>query len=324
MFICSVEYSIYALRALLNALSPVIGAEKDKFEGKAIPRDWAKDIPDEQIEAWSEKGKELRDEVERIVQDTCANEYARLLRKRLGLRKHSQDQNQLFQPLLDIMETHHLDFHITLRNLVDFDPKWDVMASEPDQPIQAFISRLLKATPTSERLSREEAESQWRKWLNVYAERINGELSEGLWGESEKAFVVRKEEMRLANPRFVLRQWLLEEVIKKVERDSTSGKRVLAKVMHVSENSLIFGAGIYQNFRWLAIRLSRGVQKAAKSWRKSSVKRRKRRGGIAELGRRKCWDSSAAVRVRERLLIVQVYVYFICFKSLFFFFINGE
>ena len=43
----------------------------------------------------------------------------------------------------------------------------------------------------------------------------------------------REKEMKGVNPRFVLRQWLLEEVIKKVEMDSDSGKRVLAKVMHV-------------------------------------------------------------------------------------------
>ncbi|EKM78698.1 hypothetical protein AGABI1DRAFT_59713, partial [Agaricus bisporus var. burnettii JB137-S8] len=227
---------VYALRALLNALAPVIGAEKDKFEGKAVPQGWAKDATDEQIEAWSEKGKELRGEVERIVQETCANEYVQLLRKRLGLWKSDQDQNQIFQPLLDIMETHHLDFHITFRNLIDFDAKWDVMASEPDAPIQLFTTRLLKATPASETLNREEAESQWQNWLKVYAGRINSEVSEGLWGEPEKANAVRKEEMRLANPRFILRQWLLEEVIQKVERDSTSGKRVLAKVMQMASN----------------------------------------------------------------------------------------
>ena len=38
---------------------------------------------------------------------------------------------------------------------------------------------------------------------------------------------------KAANPRFILRQWLLEEVIKKTEKDSLSGRRVLAKVLHV-------------------------------------------------------------------------------------------
>lgn len=219
----------------MNALAPVIGAEKETFKNQAVPKDWAKEATAEQVKAWSETGKELRSEVERVVQQTCADEYGRLLRKRLGFRKHDpQDQSQFFQPLLDIMETHHLDFHITFRNLIEFDLEWDVTTSEPDMPIQSFIAHLLEATPDPGSLNRGEAVSQWRNWLKVYAERLNSEVSEGLWGEPEKAKAERREEMRLANPRFVLRQWVLEEVIQKVERDSTSGKRVLAKVMHVS------------------------------------------------------------------------------------------
>ncbi|KAI6018084.1 hypothetical protein BKA83DRAFT_4318207 [Pisolithus microcarpus] len=37
-----------------------------------------------------------------------------------------------------------------------------------------------------------------------------------------------------SNPRFVLRQWLLEEVIKKVEDDPATGKHVLGKVMQMA------------------------------------------------------------------------------------------
>ena len=36
-----------------------------------------------------------------------------------------------------------------------------------------------------------------------------------------------------ANPRFVLRQWLLEEIIKRVQDDTATGKRALAKVHEV-------------------------------------------------------------------------------------------
>ena len=46
-------------------------------------------------------------------------------------------------------------------------------------------------------------------------------------------------EMRAANPRFVLKQWVLEEVIRKVESDPGTGKRVLAKVLQVSSIQLI-------------------------------------------------------------------------------------
>ncbi len=112
-----------------------------------------------------------------------------------------------------------------------FDSTWDAAAaSEPDSQFQKFIARLLTATPDTSPVKMEEATAQWEEWLKAYAERINSEIAQGEWvGEDE-----RKEAMRLANPRFVLRQWLLEEIIKKVERDSTSGRRVLAKVMQVS------------------------------------------------------------------------------------------
>ncbi|KAF5359797.1 hypothetical protein D9756_003348 [Leucocoprinus leucothites] len=224
---------VYALRALLNALAPVIGAEQMSFNGQAVSKDWTKDVTSDQIEAWSEKGKELRTEVERVVQQTCSTEYGRLFRNRLGLRKQDpKDQSQLFQPLLDVMESQKLDFHITFRNLLDFDPAWDEKGTE----IDAYIAKILTATPDASTLKTEEASGQWKDWLKVYTERVRAEFSEGLWGDAEKAKEERRECMRLANPRFVLRQWVLEEVIQRAERDSTSGKRVLAKVMHMACN----------------------------------------------------------------------------------------
>jgi len=197
-----------------------------------VTKDWTKDVTSEQIEAWTEKGKELRLEVERIFQQTYSTEYHRLLRNRLGFRNTGlEDQSQFFQPLLGMLDSQKLDFHITFRNLLDFDPAWDMKGAE----IDVYVARLLTATPDANTVRRDEAIRQWKDWLRKYAERINTEILEGLWGDTEKAKEERKESMRLVNPRFVLRQWLLEEVIRRVERDSTSGKRVLAKVLHVCD-----------------------------------------------------------------------------------------
>lgn len=197
-----------------------------------MTKDWTKDVTSEQIEAWTEKGKELRLEVERIFQQTYSTEYLRLLRNRLGFRNTGlEDQNQFFQPLLDMLDSQKLDFHITFRNLLDFDPAWDTKGAE----IDVYVARLLTAAPDANTVRRDEAIQQWKDWLRKYAERINAEILEGVWGDTEKAKEERKECMRLVNPRFVLRQWLLEEVIRRVERDSTSGKRVLAKVLQVCD-----------------------------------------------------------------------------------------
>ena len=76
------------------------------------------------------------------------------------------------------------------------------------------------------------ATSEWLGWLERYAARIEDERAE--WTRFADMDGARATEMRGANPWSVLRQWVLEDLIKQVERDSDSGKRVLAKVMHVS------------------------------------------------------------------------------------------
>lgn len=70
---------IFALRALLDALAPLIGAEAEA-KGKVITEGWAKDASEQKIKAWTDKGKELGDEVVRVIQETMSVEYGRLMR----------------------------------------------------------------------------------------------------------------------------------------------------------------------------------------------------------------------------------------------------
>lgn len=72
--------SIYALRALVDALAPLLGAEVEAGN-KAVSEQWAKDASQERIKAWTEKGKEINDEVTRVMQETTSFEYGRLMRK---------------------------------------------------------------------------------------------------------------------------------------------------------------------------------------------------------------------------------------------------
>lgn len=96
--------------------------------------------------------------------------------------------------------------------------------------LEAFIKRLLSVTPEPEQVDHATATAAWMTWLDKYSQRIESEKSE--WPEDFDR--EREIAAKAANPRFVLRQWILEEVIAKVERDHGSGKRLLAKVMHVS------------------------------------------------------------------------------------------
>ncbi|EAU85523.1 hypothetical protein CC1G_06424 [Coprinopsis cinerea okayama7 len=238
---------IYALRALLKALAPLIGAEIET--GKAVSAGWAEDASPEKIKEWTAKGLEIKDEMERIIQQTCSTEYGDLLRKRLGLhRPDPTDESKIFRPLLDIMEGYGLDFHSTFRILSSFKASTLINAKNKGTPnahslapeVEAFINRLLTVTPEPEKLNVNAAKQQWIEWLETYSQRIkdeHGDWKASGWQEDlEGTEIQRQQEMRGVNPRFVLRQWVLEEVIKRVERDVDSGKRVLAKVLHMACN----------------------------------------------------------------------------------------
>lgn len=166
------------------------------------------------------------------------------LTQRLGLRREDPtDESKLFNPLLGLMESSQLDFHSTFRTLSTFKPS--LLSQEDTSPnltsseetpvsitLHRFITNILSATPEPQRIDGA-ATGEWRSWLEHYATRIKNEEAEWTTASSD-IDSEREQEMKSVNPRFVLRQWVLEEVIGKVERDPDSGKRVLAKVMHVS------------------------------------------------------------------------------------------
>lgn len=73
----------------------------------------------------------------------------------------------------------------------------------------------------------------WTEWLKVYQERV--EASEREKGGDVRS---RQECMQAANPRFILRQWILEEAIKRLERDNDVAflQRVLDMATHPFES----------------------------------------------------------------------------------------
>lgn len=125
------------------------------------------------------------------------------------------------------METHNLDFHITFRKLASF----RASIVNDQTAMDAFVSTL----SSSKDQTQDQATAEWKSWLGTFAERVQKEKPEWPDDDFEAQRVMAA---RGANPRFVLRQWVLEEVIKRVEDESKSGRRILAKVLHVSTHGL--------------------------------------------------------------------------------------
>jgi len=134
------------------------------------------------------------------------------------------------------MEGHSLDFHSTFRKLSTFRPSY---TQGDDEKLNTFISRLLGSTPHPEKLDKAKASADFKAWLANYSSRISKERDEWGPGSQEEVDMVREKEMDGVNPRFVLRQWVLEEVIAKVEKDAVSGRMILAKVLEVRFRSSV-------------------------------------------------------------------------------------
>ena len=133
------------------------------------------------------------------------------------------------------MSEHRLDFHSTFRRLSFFKPS--LTDPSDTSALDEYIQTLLELTPQPEMLENDKATQDWKKWLTDYAQRIESERAE--WCNSGEDIPQdhfdnsREKEQLSANPRFVLRQWVLEDVIKAVEKEPQSGKRILRKVLQV-------------------------------------------------------------------------------------------
>jgi protein adenylyltransferase len=146
--------------------------------------------------------------------------------QRLALRRQvNSDPDGLIRPLLKLLEVHRLDYHSTLRTLCSFQP------SSSAAELESFATRLTPESLVTSADARELAKKDWVEWLETYKKRIKEEQDD--WNEQENWMMIRQQEGYKANPRFVLRQWVLEEVIKKVEENHVSGKCILAKVLEV-------------------------------------------------------------------------------------------
>lgn len=161
-------------------------------------------------------------------------EYKRLMTARLGLRRFQEvDFKDLFSELLDTMEALELDFNHFFRRLSII--KVADLTTEEARREKAgvfFHKEGISATGVTE----EDARKRVAEWLDKWHQRILEDW--GVEGEDSARHVesAKEEErivaMKRVNPSFIPRSFILDEVIKRVEKD---GERdVLRRVMHMA------------------------------------------------------------------------------------------
>ena len=216
--------------------------------------------------------------------------------QRLSLKREvDSDPDYLIRPLLRLLEAHELDFHSTFRTLTSFQPSF------ASAELELLAARLIPELVITSRDARERAQKEWVDWLEKFKKRIEEERED--WSEHENWTLARKEEGRKANPRFVLRQWVLEEVIEKVEKDHIGGKRILAKVLEVCETFVLCaGCPCSQLFhRWRPILSDLGEPKMTPAWRGGWIRKSWRNRDTVGWDRRNSLGSNAVARVEMML-----------------------
>jgi uncharacterized protein YdiU (UPF0061 family) len=163
-------------------------------------------------------------------------EYKRLFTLRLGLKTHQPtDFDTLFSPLLDTLEALSLDFHLFFRRL----------STLPISSLSTASARLSSASrffykedpPSS---STSDADRQRiADWLATWQQRIIQDWGSPDGTVSDEVDSQRMAAMKRVNPNFVPRGWILDEVIRRVEKGGERDvlKRVLHLALHPFEDS---------------------------------------------------------------------------------------
>ena len=152
-------------------------------------------------------------------------EYTRLMRARLGLVSEKEsDFGELFSDLLDTLQELELDFNHFFRRLCPV--KVSELETEAQRGEKASIFFHAEGMTATSGVTESAARDRLAAWLDKWAKRVAED-----WGEERDA--EREAEMKKANPKFIPRSWVLDEIIQRVEQ---GGERdVITRAMAMAE-----------------------------------------------------------------------------------------
>ncbi|PWN40642.1 UPF0061-domain-containing protein [Ceraceosorus guamensis] len=212
----------FAIEHLTFVLSPLIALEEKS--GRAVRPGELLDLPEKELTMLSDEGEEkARESVKELFKTTLEEHYRDGWRDRLGLvkdatTKSAADENvekYLIDPLLDVLED--TDLTNSLRKLCDFPAL--LASKDAKEAAEAFSTQWLDEA-TIPAYARAVKKDQAQKWLEV--------LGQAIKDQNRSPNEVTKH-MKSKNPKFVLRNWVTDEVVDRLERqyDTDFLQRVL-------------------------------------------------------------------------------------------------
>ncbi|KAJ1950535.1 hypothetical protein FBU59_000633 [Linderina macrospora] len=179
--------------------------------------DEGQNVPDESVHMNDVKESTIalvRESLNSFVGE-YTNQYAVIMRKKFGLvSKTSEDDLKLIiQPFLDLLEKAGTDYTFAMRSLCDVPA---ILASpERDTLLEAHIDSLIARSLTCDADNWKSELKQY--YLQVYLPRLQddaGELTDQCARDITQA-------MKRQNPKFVLRNWVAQDVIEQSDKGNT-------------------------------------------------------------------------------------------------------
>jgi uncharacterized protein YdiU (UPF0061 family) len=209
-----------------ESLGELMGAgpnvDEDEFVSKGVKQEDADELVSRAESIITQAGEEYK--------AVFLKEYKRLMTARLGLQTcKDEDFENLFSELLDMMAALELDFNQFFRKLSNINvAALETEASRKDAAGVFFHHEGVTGNNTDA-----EARKRIAEWLDSWQARVYED-----WGPDGQD-AERQAAMKSVNPKFIPKAWILDELIRRVEKD---GEReildcVLNMALHPFEES---------------------------------------------------------------------------------------
>ena len=192
------------------------GVDAEEFVEKGVRQENADDLISRAEGLITRIGEEYK--------ATFMAEYKRIMTARLGLKSHKpSDFETLFSELLDTMEALELDFNQFFRKLSNM--KVSNLETEEQRKEEAGVFFHHEGV-TGIGNTEESARKRLSDWLQKWSIRVYEDW--GPDGEDE----ARQIEMKKVNPKFIPKSWILDELIRRVEKEGE--REILDRVMNMA------------------------------------------------------------------------------------------
>lgn len=208
-----------------EALGELIGAgsrvDEEAFVKNGVKEEEADDIVKRAEKIIMQIGEEYK--------AVFLGEYKKTMTARVGLKNFKDsDFEELFSEALDSMEALELDFNLFFRRLSDV----KLSELETEEARQEKAAVFFYKDVLTGKGGDQEGRKRVGGWLGKWRQRILEDWADGETTISEEQDQERMQAMKKVNPNFIPRGWILDEVIKRVEKNDE--RDVLDRVMHMS------------------------------------------------------------------------------------------